>query len=115
RTHPPAVLILRSPFTSLSDVGSHHYPWLPVGMLLRDRYPSSDTISDLDIPVLVVAGSEDRIVPAEQSRSLYQASVGPKELVIVEGADHNDFALLAGDRLIEAVDSFVTRILDSTP
>lgn len=115
RTHPPAVLILRSPFTSLGDVGSHHYPWLPVGTLLRDRYPSIDTISDLDIPVLVVAGSEDRIVPTEQSRSLYTASVGPKELVIVEGADHNDFALLAGDRLIDAVDSFVTLILDSAP
>src|SRR5262245_44930373 len=36
--HPPAALVLRSPFTSLSDVGQHHYPFLPVRLLLRDRF-----------------------------------------------------------------------------
>jgi len=34
--HPPAALVLRSPFTSMADVGQHHYPFLPVRLLLRD-------------------------------------------------------------------------------
>lgn len=108
RTDPPAVLVLRSPFRSLADVGSHHYPWLPVSMLVRDRFPNLETIRELDIPLLVVAGSEDEIIPTEQSTAVYEASEGPKELVIVDGANHNDFALLAGDQLLDAVDSFVT-------
>lgn len=108
RTHPPAVLVLRSPFASLGDVGSHHYPWLPVSMLLRDRFPNLETIPQLDIPLLVVAGSDDEIVPTEQSAAVYEASGAPKRLVIVDGANHNDFALLAGDRLLDAIDSFVT-------
>ena len=41
---PPAALVLRSPFTSLADVAKVHYPWLPVGMLLIDRYPLIDRI-----------------------------------------------------------------------
>lgn len=115
RTHPPAVLILRSPFTSLGDVGSHHYPWLPVSMLLRDRFPNVETIRQLDIPLLVVAGSADEIIPTEQSRAVYEASGAPKEVVIVDDANHNDFALLAGDELLAEVDAFVRRVLDSDP
>ena len=42
--HPPAALVLRSPFTSMGDLGRHHYPFLPVGLLLRDRFPAIDQI-----------------------------------------------------------------------
>ena len=44
---PPAALVLRSPFTSLAEVAKVHYPWLPVGRLLIDRYPSIDRIGSL--------------------------------------------------------------------
>ena len=40
-THPPAALVLRSPFTSLADAARYHFPYLPVGLLLRDRYASA--------------------------------------------------------------------------
>lgn len=113
RTYPPAALVLRSPFTSLGDVGSHHYPWLPVSMLLRDRYPNVESVRELDISLLVVAGSADEIIPTEHSIAVYEASGASKELVIVEGANHNDFVLLAGDQLLDAVDSFITRALES--
>ena len=100
--HPPAGLVLRSPFTSLADVGRVHYPFLPVRALLRDRYPVLDTISRVDAPTVVVLGTADSIVPPEQSRQLYDAATGPKSLVIVRGADHNDAELVAGPEVIEA-------------
>jgi uncharacterized protein len=103
----PRTLILRSPFTSLVDIGRHHYPFLPVKWLLRDRYPSLDRISHVSCPVLVIAAAHDSIVPTAQSRQLFQAAREPKQLVIVEGADHNDEALAAGPALISAVVIFL--------
>ena len=106
--HPPAALVLRSPFTSMVDVGRVHYPMLPVRRLLRDRFASIEAITRVKAPVLVIAGDRDGIVPVEQSRRLFDAARGPKRLVIVEGADHNDAALLVGAQLIDAVVEFVT-------
>jgi uncharacterized protein len=100
---PPAALVLRSPFTSLADVGRRHYPYLPVRQLLKDRYDSIGRIADLRCPILVVAGGADTIVPAGQSRRLYDAAPTPKRYVEIPGAGHNDLALLAGDALIREV------------
>lgn len=105
---PPAALVLRSPFTSLPDVASLHYPLPLIHTLLWDEYPSLERTATLRCPTLVIAGSADSIVPVEQSRRIFSAAPEPKHLVIVEGADHNDLALLAGDRLIAAVTSFVS-------
>jgi hypothetical protein len=105
--HAPAALILRSPFTSLVDVGRLHYPLLPVRWLLRDRFSSIDAIASVRSPVLVVAGDRDRIVPLEQSRRVFERASEPRELVIVRGADHNDAALLDGRELVDAVGRFV--------
>ena len=101
--HPPFALVLRSPFTSLADVGRLHYPYLPVRSLLKDRYDSVGRIGAVPSPVLVVAGGADRIIPARQSRELYDAARGPKRYVEIPGADHNDWELLAGDRFVGEV------------
>ena len=105
--HPPAAVVLRSPFTSFVEMGRLHFPVLPVRWILRDRYPSIDRITQIGAPLLVVAGSNDTIVPASQSRRLFEAAREPKRLVIIEGADHNDEALNAGPRVIGAVVEFV--------
>jgi fermentation-respiration switch protein FrsA (DUF1100 family) len=103
----PAGLILRSPFTSLGAVGKYHYPWLPVLALLRDRYASVDSIARVGCPLLVIAGSRDAIVPPQQSRALFEAANEPKKLVIIPAADHNDYDLLAGDRMLSEVMGFL--------
>ena len=105
--HPPAALILRSPFTSLADIGRHHYPLLPVRLLLRDRFASLDRAHQLRSPVLVIAGGGDTIVPIEYTRRLYAAIPGPKALVELPLADHNDDELLAGDEMIQSMLRFV--------
>jgi fermentation-respiration switch protein FrsA (DUF1100 family) len=107
--HPPAVLILRSPFTSMADVGQYHYWWLPVRRLIRDRYDSLALVSRLRTRLLVIAGERDRIVPAMLSRRLYDAAPQPKTFISIPEADHNDEALLAGDVMIDAIAQFLGR------
>jgi uncharacterized protein len=105
--HPPAALVLRSPFTSMLDMGRLHYPILPVRWLLRDRYPSRDRIARVRAPLLVIAGDGDHIIPVDNSRQLYESAASPqKQWVVVSGADHNDEALLSGRTLVDAVVRF---------
>ncbi len=105
---PPAALVLRSPFTSLPDVGALHYPWLPVRRLLVDRYPSIERITSVRAPVLVIAGDSDDIVPASLSERLYEAAAEPKQWLLVPGAGHNDRELLDGRQMIDAVVRFLS-------
>jgi len=105
---PPASLVLRSPFTSLADVGAVHYPWLPVRRLLLDRYPSIDRIASVRAPLLVIAGDRDDIVPAELSRRLFDAGAEPKRYVLVPGAGHNDPDLLDGPQMIDEMAGFLS-------
>ncbi len=100
---PPAALVLRSPFTSLVDAGKLHYPVLPVGLLLRDRYPSLDRITHVTCPMAIIAGDRDAIIPISQSRALFDAGREPKTFTVIEGADHNDAALVHGPRVLDAV------------
>jgi fermentation-respiration switch protein FrsA (DUF1100 family) len=108
--HAPAALILRSPFASMAEVGRFHYPLLPVGWLLRDRFASIDHIRQVRSPLLVIAGSRDRIIPIEHTRRLYEAAVSPKKLVVVADADHNDRELLDGKQMMEAIREFLSRL-----
>jgi fermentation-respiration switch protein FrsA (DUF1100 family) len=100
---PPGGLVLRSPFVDLAAVGQVHYPFLPVRLLLRDRYPLAEQLSTVKAPVAVIYGSADSIVPPEQSRAVAEAAPTLKNLVEIPGADHNDTALLDGRVLIETV------------
>jgi fermentation-respiration switch protein FrsA (DUF1100 family) len=107
----PAALILRSPFTSLSDMARVHYPFLPTGALLCDRFESFGQIGRVTCPVLVVTRGRDQVVPPEQSRRLYESIQTPARLVVVPDADHNDYALLAGPELVQAVVQFLDTLL----
>jgi fermentation-respiration switch protein FrsA (DUF1100 family) len=105
--HPPAALVLRSPFSSMVSIGTRHYPFLPVRLLLRDRYPSIERIGRLRSPALFIAGEDDRIIPLEDTRVLFDAAPEPKQLVVIRGADHNDEELLAGTEMMRAIDAFL--------
>lgn len=101
--HPPAGLVLRSPFVDLPSVAAEHYPVLPVRALLWDRFPVAERIARVDVPTTVVLGTDDSIVPPGQSRTVADAAARLHRLVEVPGADHNDPVLLDGAALVDAV------------
>jgi pimeloyl-ACP methyl ester carboxylesterase len=101
--HPPAGLVLRSPFVDLPEAGQEHYPLLPVRLFLRDRYPVADLLAQVTAPTVVIYGTADSIVPPAQSITVADRAAGPVRVVAVDGADHNDASLLAGAQLVDAV------------
>jgi pimeloyl-ACP methyl ester carboxylesterase len=107
-SYPPAGLVLRSPFTRLADTAAEHYPFLPVRLLLRDRYPVVEHVRRIRVPTVVVYGSADSIVPPAQSRAVADAAAGPVTVVETRGADHNDPVLLSGSRVVGAVVELVS-------
>ena len=100
--HPPAGVVLRSPFTELADVGAHHYPWLPVRALLRDRFPVVEHLAASNVPVMVIYGDRDSVVPSELSARVADQAPSLTERVVLAGADHND-PVMFGPRVAEAV------------
>ncbi len=107
--HPPAALLLRSPFTDLASVGRIHYPILPVRTLLRDRFRVVDHVAAVTVPTTVVYGAYDRIVPPRHSEAVACAVAGGARLVEIEDADHNDPALVHGPQVIDAVLELASR------
>jgi len=85
-----AALILESPYTSVPDVGSDRYPLVPVHWLLRDRYDSLSKIDDIDMPLLLLHGELDQVVPIKFGKKLFEAAHEPKQAEFVEEAGHNN-------------------------
>ena len=98
----PAGVVLRSPFPALADVGAHHYPWLPVRLLLKDEFPVTRHLSDSSVPVTVIYGDSDSVVPTELSARVADRAPSLVERLVIRGADHND-EVMFGPRVAEAV------------
>ncbi|HTR20814.1 MAG TPA: alpha/beta hydrolase [Gemmatimonadales bacterium] len=94
-TQRTAGLILESPFTSARDMARRHYAFFP-SRLLRLRLDNLATIRRVHCPVLVFHGTADGLVPPEMGRRVAAAAPGPVELVLIEGAGHNDTYALGG-------------------
>ena len=99
---PPAGMVLRSPFTDFADVGAVHYPWLPVRLILKDRFPVLDHLAGSEVPVTVVYGDRDSIVPTRLSAQVADEAPSLAERVVIEGAGHND-PVMFGPRVADAV------------
>ena len=92
---PVAGAVLVSPYDSFVAIGHHHYPWLPVSLLLRHRFDAlADAVRSRAPMHAIVAGS-DTIIPVERSRALYEAWAGPKSWQVVPGNDHNTLGATA--------------------
>jgi fermentation-respiration switch protein FrsA (DUF1100 family) len=107
RRRPPLGLILESAFTSVAEMARHHYPWLPVGGLLRTRFDSLSKISAVQAPLLVIHGDRDEIAPLDMGKALFAAAPGRKRLLVLRGAGHNDLPIVAGDAYFAALRGFL--------
>lgn len=97
-------MLLVSPYTSLPDVAAAMLPFLPVRWLMRDRFASADKAPDLALPVLVVHGEQDEVIPFALGRTLASRFPSGRLLAIPEG-HHND--LWARPEVRAAVTAFL--------
>jgi len=100
-------LILENTFSSLPEVASFHYPWLPAKTLMRTRFNSLAKIGDFHGPLIQIHGDADTIVPFQLAKRLFDAANEPKQLVVITGGDHNDPRTTA---FVKALDQFIARL-----
>jgi len=89
-TDQPVAVLLRSPFTSMVDMAKALYPFLPADLLLRDRYETIVRLPMITVPVTVLAGSADELVPVSQSATVADTAPNLFRFDVVDGAGHND-------------------------
>lgn len=95
-----AALVLESAFTSIPEM-------TVLGGLVTQRMDLVGKLRQLDLPVLIVHGAQDTVVPPEMAQRLYEAARGPKRLILVEGAGHRLVVLRAGGAVYEALRELV--------
>ncbi|MBD2095461.1 alpha/beta hydrolase [Trichocoleus sp. FACHB-591] len=107
-----AGLIVESSFTSMRrmvDVRGG-FGLFPADLLLTQKFNSLEKVRSLNTPVLFIHGTLDLTVPAEMSRTLFQAAPDPKQLLLVEDAGHNDVAAIGEGRYLQVIQQFVEQV-----
>jgi fermentation-respiration switch protein FrsA (DUF1100 family) len=110
--HRPAGLVLMSTFTSFRDAAAAVVPVLP-RLLVPDAYPSIDRIRRSDVPVSIMHGEDDRLLPVRMAHELHAAARGPKTLATFPGAGHNDIILRQGAAWARTVAEFTADVENS--
>lgn len=88
-----AGVVLVTPWKTLLAVAKDHYPYLPVGWFMKDRYDNADNLRSFQGRIAVVGAEQDEIIPVRHARELYALLPGNKRMWIIAGAGHNDWAL----------------------
>ena len=81
-------IILESPFTSIAKTAKIYYPYLPIDLILKDRYDSIEKIQNITIPILIMHGKKDNIVPQKMGLELFEKANEPKFNYFPENDDH---------------------------
>ena len=110
----PAAVILESTFTSIVDLGSEHYWFLPVRLLSRFSYNTLERMPRVRSPVLVVHSPEDEIVPFHHGQALFDAAPGPKAWLELRGG-HNDGFMVSGQSYLDGLAAFLDDLPDNDP
>lgn len=96
--------VVEGTFTSVPDVfKTMKWGWLPVGWLISQRFDSVAKVKRIGSPLLVVHGTEDRVVPLELGRRLYESASAPKRFVAVEGGSHHNTNSIGQSQYREAL------------
>ena len=83
-----AGLILETPFTSMIEAAKNFYPYIPVGLLLKDKYKNDKKIKNINIPILIMHGEADQIVPFWMGKTIYEIANQPKYSYFTKYDDH---------------------------
>jgi fermentation-respiration switch protein FrsA (DUF1100 family) len=102
----PGAVILESVFTNVPDIGAHHYSFLPVRALATNQFDNEARVAEIEAPTLHIHSREDRVVPFELGRQVYEAAAEPKQFLEIEGG-HNDGFLVSADEYLRTIDDFL--------
>ena len=102
-----AGLILETPFTSMIEAAKNFYPYVPVGLLLKDKYKNQEKIKNINIPILVMHGKADQIVPFWMGKRIFDLANNPKYSYFTEYDDH---MMEYDSKLVTALDDFLNRL-----
>jgi len=104
--HEAAALVLEAPYTSITAMAAAQFPFLPVRLMLHDRFDSLSRIAQVRAPILIVQGARDQVVPPALGRELFAAAPEPKEFWSTPDGGHDD---LFDFGAAEAVLDFLSR------
>jgi len=106
-----AGLVLEAPFASIPLMASAIYPFLPVSRFVRTRYDNVAKIPRLKMPLLVVQGTRDEVIPVAQGRMVFEAAPEPKRYLAIPDAHHNDVYVIGGEGYRQALSEFLTQVV----
>jgi len=104
QTNNYAGLVLETPFTSMVKTAKSFYPYIPVSLLLKDKYDNQKKIKNIKIPVLVMHGEADQIVPFWMGKKIYEIANEPKYSYFTEYDDH---MMEYDEKLLFALKTFI--------
>ena len=99
-----AGIILETPFTSMIDAAKTFYPYIPVNLLLKDKFENYKKVKNINIPILVMHGEEDKIVPFLMGKKIYEIANEPKFSYFTKYDNH---MMEFDERLVNAIKSFI--------
>ena len=99
-----AGIILETPFTSMIDAAKKFYPYIPVSLLLKDKFNIKDKIKNVTVPVLVMHGESDQIVPFFMGKKIYEVANEPKYSYFTK---HDNHMMEYDENLVKALNSFL--------
>ncbi len=99
-------IILESPYTSMEKAAKIYYPYLPIKLLLKDKYNSEKKIKNINIPILIMHGKKDQIIPFHMGKKLFETANLPKEFLSIDDDDH---MLTFNDKLLLEIKKFIKK------
>ena len=108
-------LIVESTFTTLADIAAAIAPdWIPVRLLLSQKFDSLEKIARVHMPVFIAHGASDRLIPPRFSSALFAAAHEPKKLLLVDGASHNNAMTLGATNYFEGLSELFGLSVDAS-
>ncbi|MBN1355264.1 alpha/beta hydrolase [bacterium] len=107
-----AGLVMECPLLSVPHMAGEYYPYLPgLGWFSRQRFDNEKMIRKLNVPLLIIHGGRDRVIPVHHGRELFETALEPKRYVEIPAADHDDIYLIDTKQYRRAWMDFIRDIL----
>ena len=102
-----AGVVLETPFTSMIDAAKTFYPYIPVSLLLKDKFDNKSKIKNIKVPILIMHGEADQIVPFFMGKKMFEKANMPKYSYFTK---HDNHMMEYDENLIKALNSFLNSL-----